>query len=147
MLKSSPGPSSKGPQNVSIVLFSIGGQRLAARADEVGGIWPWTPSVTIPSGTPHVAAVLRRGAEVMPVFDLAGKLGCEVEGDTPFCLIVRHADGPLAIRIDGAMPTLQSVETTRIRPSSSPRPDAAQTVQVEQGDVPMYALAQLGREP
>ena len=91
--------------------------------------------------------MLRRGAEVMPVFDLAGKLGRDVEGDTPFCLIVRHADGPLAIRIDGAIPTLQSVETTRIQPSPSPRPDATQTVQLEQNDVPMYALAQLGRDP
>jgi chemotaxis signal transduction protein len=117
MLKSSPGPTSKGPQNVSIVMFSIGGQRLAAKAEEVGGIWPWTEALPIPSGTPHVGAVLRRGADVLPVFDLAGKLGREVEGATPFCLIVRHADGPLAIRIDGAMPTLQSVETARIRPS------------------------------
>jgi chemotaxis signal transduction protein len=56
-----------------LLVFSVGGRRIATRANDVGGIWLWTEVVSVPSGTAHINAVLRHGEDILPVFDLAGR--------------------------------------------------------------------------
>ena len=100
MRMTSHGRSSKAAKTIPLVIFSVGGRRLAARAEEVGGIWPWTPTMPVPSGTPFVNAVMRRGDEVMPVFDLADRLRVRVEESGRLCLIAKRRDGPMAVLME-----------------------------------------------
>src|SRR6476661_6646152 len=101
----------------NVVLFSVGGVKLAARTEDVGGVSPWTKSIPVPSRTPFVQAMLKREKDVMPVYDLATRLSRELEGDPLLCLVARHVDGPMAICIDGVIPSLHNVDAAHIVPS------------------------------
>src|SRR5947209_19328257 len=97
MLTTLPGLKSRiaaqGPikaKSVMLLVFSIGGRRMSARASDVGGIWPWTDVVSVPSGTPHIGAVFRRGEDFFPVFDLAGRLSVQAKGAALWCLIAKR---------------------------------------------------------
>jgi chemotaxis signal transduction protein len=151
MLTTLPGLRSRkvaqGPVKAKLLIllvFSVGGRRMAARANDVGGIWPWAEVVSIPSGTPHISAVLRQGDDILPVFDLAGRLNVQVKGSALLCLIVKRKDGPMAVCIDGDMPTLQSVSEESIRPVAWKDSDVIGTCRIEAEEVPVYSLAQLG---
>ncbi|MBI4401866.1 MAG: chemotaxis protein CheW [Nitrospirae bacterium] len=123
----------------------MGGRRLAAKVEEVGGVWPWTEAIPVPSGTAFVSAVVRRGEDVLPVFDLAGKLDLQVVGPAPLCLIAKRVDGPMAVRIDADIPTLHTIEETAIRTPASADPDLVGVCVIGTGEVPIYSLATLGR--
>jgi len=129
---------------VMLLVFSVGGRRMAARASDVGGIWPWTDGVSIPSGTPHISAVLKRGEDILPVFDLAGRLNVQVKGLPLLCLIAKRKDGLMAVCIDGDIPTLQSVSEASIRPVAWKDSDVIGTCRIEAEELPVYSLAHLG---
>lgn len=131
-------------KSIMLLVFSVGGRRMAARANDVGGIWPWTEVVSIPSGTPHIGAVLRQGEDILPVFDLAGRLDVQVKGSALFWLIAKRKDGPMAICIDGDIPTLQLVSEESIRPVAWKDSDVIGTCRIEAEELPVYSLAQLG---
>ena len=101
----------------NVVVFSVGGRKLAARTEDVGGVSPWIDPVPVPSRTPYVGAMLKREKEVMPVYDLGTRLSRQPEGDALLCLVARHVDGPMAICIDGVIPSLHNVEIGQIMPS------------------------------
>ena len=143
----SRGRSSKGPKNIPLVIFSIGRRHLAARAEEVGGIWPWTPAMRVPSGTPFINAILRRGDEVMPVFDLAGRLHARVDETSRLCLIAKRRDGQMAICIDGDIPTLHVLAPDGIHPPSGSNADVLGTCRIGGHEVPIYSLTTLGLTP
>jgi hypothetical protein len=65
------GPAQAKAKSVMLLVFSVGGRRMAALASDVSGIWPWSDVVPVPSGTPHISAVLKRGEDILPVFDWA----------------------------------------------------------------------------
>jgi chemotaxis signal transduction protein len=117
---------------------------MAMKAQEVGGVWPWPGAVAVPSSTPWMSGIVRRGEEILPVFDLAGSLRVAVQGAQPLCLIVRHRDGPLAIRIDDHIPNLHTVEGASI---SSVRSESGQlgTTQFGSETVEIYAVGSLIR--
>lgn len=145
MLKTPHGPNSNVARATwSLVMFSVGGRRLAAKVEEVGGVWPWTEAIPVPSGTAFVNAVVRRGEDVLPVFDLAGKLGLQVVGPASLCLIAKQVDGPMAVRIDADLPTLQTIEETAIRKPAGADPDLVGVCVIGTGEVPIYSLATLG---
>ncbi len=60
---------------------------------------------------------MKRDKDVMPVYDLASRLRREVTDEAMLCLVARHVDGPMAIRIDAEIPSLHNVETSQIGPS------------------------------
>ncbi|HET7057805.1 MAG TPA: chemotaxis protein CheW [Nitrospiraceae bacterium] len=130
-------------KSVMLLVFSVGGRRMAARASDVGGIWPWTDVVSIPSGTPHISAVLKRGEDILPVFDLAGRLSVQVTG-AALCLIAKRKDGLMAVCIDGDIPTLQSVSEESIRRVAWKDSDVIGTCRIEAEELPVYSLAHLG---
>jgi chemotaxis signal transduction protein len=103
----------------NMVLFSVGGIKLAARTEDVGGISPWTQSIPVPSRTPFVHAMLKRDHDVIPVYDLATRLSRTLQGAPLLCLVARHLDGPMAICIDADVPSLETVDVVAIRPSCS----------------------------
>ncbi|ULA63342.1 MAG: CheW-like domain-containing protein [Nitrospira sp.] len=131
-------------QRYHLVIFSVGGRRLAVKTEEVDGISPWDDSIPIPSCTPFVSAVIRRGQSVFPVFDLAGKLKVRVKGEHRLCLMAKQPDGALAICIDEDMPVLHSLEATKIQAYRNNDIDAAECFADEFEDVPILSAARLG---
>jgi chemotaxis signal transduction protein len=128
-----------------MVLFSVGGIKLAARTEDVGGISPWTQSIPVPSRTPFVHAMLKRDRDVIPVYDLATRLSRTLQGDPLLCLVARHLDGPMAICIDADVPSLETVDVVAIRPSGSEDIETLGMVTIGGEDVAIVALQRLGR--
>jgi len=128
-----------------MVVFSIGGVKLAARTEDVGGVSPWTETVPVPSRTPFVQAMLKRDNYVMPVYDLAARMSRTVQGDPLLCLEVRHLDGPMAICIDAVVPSLEIVDRSAIRPNGREDIESLGAVTIGGNDVAIVALQQLGR--
>lgn len=127
------------------MVFSIGGMKLAARTEDVEGVSPWTDTIPVPSRTPFVQAMLKRGNQVMPVYDLATRLSRTVQGEPLLCLVARHLDGPMAICIDANVPTLEIVNATDIRPNNRGDIESLGSVMIGLQDVAIVALQRLGR--
>jgi chemotaxis signal transduction protein len=131
----------------NLLVFSVDGLRLAARTEDVGGVSAWTESIPVPSQTPFVQAMLKRGDQVMPVYDLAARLNRRLQGQSFLCLVARQSDGPMAICIDAELPSLETVEATSIRPDSSGDLETLGSVTIQGEDVTIVALQRLGRLP
>jgi hypothetical protein len=129
----------------NVLVFSIGGLKLAARTEDVGGVSPWIESVPVPSRTPFVQAMLKRENHVMPVYDLAARLSRSLIGSPLLCLEARHLDGPMAICIDADMPSLETVDATEIRSNGRGDIETLGTVTIAGNDVAIVALQRLGR--
>jgi chemotaxis signal transduction protein len=129
----------------NVVVFSVGGMKLAARTEDVGGVSPWTESIPVPSRTPFVQAMLKRDNHVMPVYDLAARLSRTVQGDPLLCLVARHLDGPMAICIDADVPSLETVDATAIRQNRRGDIETLGSVTIGENDVAIVALQRLGR--
>lgn len=129
----------------NMVLFSVGGIKLAARTEDVGGISPWTQSIPVPSRTPFVHAMLKRDHDVIPVYDLATRLSRTLQGDPLLCLVARHLDGPMAICIDAEVPSLETVDVRAIRPSGGEDIETLGMATIGGEDVAIVALQRLGR--
>jgi chemotaxis signal transduction protein len=129
----------------NVVVFSVGGMKLAARTEDVGGVSPWIDSIPVPSRTPFVQAMLKRENNVMPVYDLAARLSRKLNGSPLLCLVARHLDGPMAICIDADMPSLETVDIRAIRPTGGGDIETHGTVTIAGNDVTIVALHRLGR--
>ena len=128
-----------------MVVFSIGGMKLAARTEDVGGVSPWTDSTPVPSRTPFVQAMQKRDHQVMPVYELANRLSRTLQGNPLLCLVARHVDGPMAICIDAAVPSLETVDAAAIRSTVSGDLETLGSVSIGGDDVAIVALQRLGR--
>ena len=127
------------------MVFSVGGMKLAARTEDVGGVSPWTGTIPIPSRTPFVQAMLKRDNHVMPVYDLAARLNRKLTGSPLLCLVARHLDGPMAICIDADVPSLETVDAAAIRPNGRGDIESLGSVTIGEHDVAIVALQRLGR--
>lgn len=97
-----------------VLVFSVGGRRLAVKTLEVGGVSPWGESVPVAGRTPFVTAVIRLNQVVLPVFDLASSLRLSVLGN-PLCLRVRHPLGDMAMCIDEEIPVLHTLHPSMVQ--------------------------------
>ena len=129
----------------NLLVFSIGGLKLAARTKDVGGVSSWIESIPVPSRTPFVQAMLKRENLVMPVYDLAARLSRKLSGSPLLCLEARHLDGPMAICIDAEMPSFEIVDQTEIRSNDTGDIETLGTVTIAGNDVAIVALQRLGR--
>lgn len=129
----------------SLVRFAVGGKRLAVRAEEIGGVSPWTEAMPVPSLTPYVNAVVRQGEEILPVFDLARLLMVQVSRTDCLCLRARREDGPMAVCIDGGVPTLHQIEAKAVQPASSGAPGVIGICTIDSEEVPIYSWAAIGK--
>ena len=147
MLRAARGQGHAQPtkQSWNVVVFSVGGVKLAARTEDVGGVSPWTKSIPVPSRTPFVQAMLKRDNHLMPVYDLAARLSRAVQGDPLLCLVASHIDGPMALCIDAGMPSLETVDASAIRPSSRGDIETLGSVRIGEDDIAIVALQRLGR--
>lgn len=128
----------------NLVVFSVAGQRLAARTEEIGGVLPWPGTTPVPSDTPFVTSLVRYEESCLPVFDLAAKFDRTVREEESLCLIVKHVDGPLAICIDSQVPSLHVVPRSEIRYQSGLDPDMAGSCVAGDEQLPLINLATLG---
>ena len=129
----------------NVVVFSVGGRKLAARTEDVGGVSQWIDPIPVPSRTPYVGAMLKREKDVMPVYDLGTRLSRQPEGDALLCLVARHVDGPMAICIDGVIPSLHNVEIGQIVPSQRMDIETLGSFTEEGQVIDIVALQRLGR--
>ncbi len=127
----------------SLLVFSIGGNLMATRTDEVGGVRLWTETMPVPGTTPYVNALIRYEEEVLPVYDMAAHLQQEIKGD-PFCLIAKRTDGPLAVCIDGLIPVLTSVAPSAVEPLLERHSSLVGHFHLEGERIPIYSFANLG---
>lgn len=129
----------------NVVVFSVGGMKLAARTEDVGSVSPWIEPVAVPSRTPFVSALVKRAQDVMPVYDLAARLDRRMAGESSLCLVARHVDGPMAICIDSEIPSLHSLEVTEIATSKNGNLETLGSFKSEGEDIEIVALQRLGR--
>src|SRR5439155_1142954 len=110
MLRTRRGLNSKTTSTCTLMVFSVGGQRIAARTEEVGGVWPWTHTMPVPSGTAFVNALLRRGEDVLPVFDLAARLDVALAASADEAIALLANERPDLIVSDVIMPDKSGYE-------------------------------------
>ncbi len=144
MMRTDLSPRAKITKPCSLVLFSIGGRRFAARIEEVGGVWPWPQAIPVPSQPPFIRSVVRQGDTLLPVFELAEQLQVSLKGDAPFCLVAKHEKGPLAIYIDEEVPSLYQVDAASLTPSQGTDTHCIGICQIDMEDVPVYSFARIG---
>ncbi|HEV8326893.1 MAG TPA: chemotaxis protein CheW [Nitrospiraceae bacterium] len=128
-----------------VTVFSVGGRRFAAGMEEVSGIVQWPSVVPVPSQTPFVNAVAWRGKEVLPIFDLARQFHLIIESDPPLCLLAKHEDGIMAVRIDSDMPILQLVDRASIQLSDGADPVVVGKCTIDDQPIDFLCLSKLGK--
>jgi hypothetical protein len=84
---------------------------------------------------------------VLPIFDLAGQFDLTIESDPPLCLLAKHEDGLMAVRIDSDMPILQSVDRASIRHSDGTDPVVVGTCTIDDQPIDLLCLTKLGKSP
>ena len=128
----------------SIVVFSVAGQRLAARIEEIDAVMPWPGATVLPSDTPFVASLVRHAKGCLPVFDLAAKFNRTIHTDESLCLIVKHIDGPLALCVDAQVPSLHVVGRSSLHYRAGSDPDITGTCVANEEEIPIINLTTLG---
>jgi len=126
------------------VVFSVGGMKLAAKAEDVGGISAWGVDVPVPSKTPFVGSLVKRDKDVLPVYDLAARLDRQRVMESSLCLVVRHAEGPMAICIDAEIPSLYMVEALEVQPSRRNDVETIGSFMRDGMNIDIVALRRLG---
>lgn len=127
-----------------LLVFSVGGRRLAVKTEEISRISVWVGSIPIPSCTPFISSVIRLDQAVFPVFDLAGMLKLRVKGKQRLCLMAKQADGVMAICIDEEMPVLHSLDAAKILAYRDNDIDTVGCFTHEFENVPIISAARLG---
>lgn len=102
-------------QSCQLLVFSVGGRRLAVKTLDVSGISQWTEPIPLASRTPFITSVVRQGRTVLPVFDLAAFLRLTVQGSNPLCLRVKHPLGDMAMCIDEEIPVLHALDPAALQ--------------------------------
>lgn len=144
MLRGRVGHKPKATSDIcTLMMFSVGGRRLAVKTDEVAGISEWTASVPVPSRTPFIAAVVRKDRQVFPVFDLAKLLQVSVQGDHLLCLLVKHSRGAMALCIDEEMPVLHKVDAAAVHTYQGSEFDAVGNITIGFDEIPIIAASKL----
>lgn len=145
MLRPSLGRQQKShSQSCHLLVFSVGGRRLAATTEEIARISEWKGCITVPSRTPFVSAVVRNHDEILPVFNLAELLGVHVQGMNPLCITAKHPRGPMAICVDEDMPILHTLDRARIQAYRGGEFEAMGSIANGSDEIPIISFAHLG---
>ena len=131
----------------NLIVFAIGGRRMAVKAEELTGISKWTGSVPAESGMPFVSSVIRVDQAEFPVFDLAEMLHVPVRGDSLLCLMAKHPCGTLAICVDEEMPVLHTLDPATLQPHRGEDLPVIGSFSNGVDQIPILSLSQLGAVP
>ncbi|MDX2251455.1 MAG: chemotaxis protein CheW [Nitrospira sp.] len=127
-----------------LLAFSIGGRRFAAKTDELAGVSGWREPISVASRTPFVSGVVRLGQTVLPIWDLAARLGLSPRGSERLWLQAKHTLGAMAICIDDEMPVIETVERIAVRPYHGRDVPAHGSFSSGTVEIPILALSLLG---
>ena len=128
-----------------LLVFSVGGRRLAVKTVEVGDISQWSESIPVSGKTPFVSAVVRLNQTVLPVFDLAAALQRTVQGNSPLCLRVKHSLGDIVMCIDEEIPVLQTLDHSMIQTYKGADVPTEGSYAHGQEEIPILSVSKLGK--
>jgi chemotaxis signal transduction protein len=131
-------------QSWQLLVFSVGGRRLAVKTLEVSGISQWNESIPVAGRTPFVTAVVRQGQTVLPVFDLAAFLHLTVQGSNPLCLRVKHSLGEVAMCIDEEIPVLYTLDPATLQIYQGKDVPAEGSYTNGLDEIPILSVSRLG---
>lgn len=131
-------------QSYQLLVFFVGGRRLAVKAVDVSSISQWTEPIPVAGQTPFITSVVRQGQTVVPVFDLAASLRLTVQGSSPLCLRVKHSLGEMAMYIDEEIPVLHALDPATLQPyhGKDLPSDGSYTNGLD--EIPILSVSQLG---
>lgn len=133
-----------GCQSCQLLVFSVGGRRLAVKSLDVSGIVQWAEPIPVAGQTPFITSVIRQEQTVLPVFDLAASLRLTVQGSNPLWLRVKHPFGEMAICIDEEIPVLHTLDSATIQPYHGKDLPADGSYTTGLDEIPILSVLQLG---
>ena len=131
-------------QSWQLLVFSVGGKRLAVKTGDVSGISQWKTSIPVAGRTPFVTAIIRQGQTVLPVFDLAALLHLTVQGSSPLCLRVNHPLGDMAMCIDEEIPVLHTFDPVTLQTYHGKDLPAEGSYTNGLDEIPILSVSRLG---
>lgn len=131
-------------QSCQLLVFSVGGRRLAVRTLDVSGISRWADPIPVAAQTPFITSAVRHNHTVLPVFDLAASLCLTVQGSSPFLLRVKHPSGEMAICIDEEIPVLHALDSATIQAYQGKDLPADASYTTGLDEIPILSVSQLG---
>ena len=131
-------------QSWPLLVFSVGGRRLAVKTVDVSGISLWNESIPVAGRTSFVTGLVRHGQTVLSVFDLAAFLRLTVQGSSPLCLRVKHPFGEMAICIDEEIPILHTFDPATIQPYQNKDLPAEGSYTNGLDEIPILSVSRLG---
>lgn len=132
------------PRLWQLLVFSVGGRRLAVKMLDVGDISQWGESIPVAGRTPFVTAVIRLNQTVLPVFDLAAALQRTVQGNSPLCLRVKHSLGDMVMCIDEEIPVLETLDRSMIETYRGTDVPTEGSYVHGQEEIPILSVSKLG---
>ncbi len=127
---------------LNLLIFSVGGRRLAVRTDELAGVKKWT-GISISGETRSISSVNHPDQAAPVVFDLAELLHVSVRGSSPMCVMAKHPRGILAICVDEEMPVLHSLDAAAVQPYRGEESPLVGTFESEHGRIPILSIVKL----
>lgn len=134
-------------RSMSLLIFSVGGRRLAVKTDELAGVSKWTRGVPVAGTTPFISSAVDLDRTAFPVFDLAGLLQVSVLGDSLMCVMAKHPRGTLAICVDEEMPVLHTLDASAVQPCREGEFPLIGSFSSELGEIPILAISKLEITP
>ncbi|CUS39014.1 chemotaxis protein CheW [Candidatus Nitrospira nitrificans] len=131
-------------RSCQLLVFSVGGRRLAVRSLDVSSIVQWAEPIPVAAQTPFITSVIRQEQTVLPVFDLAVSLHLTVQGNSPLWLRVKHPFGEMAICIDDEIPVLHALDSATIQPYHGKDLPADGSYTTGLDEIPILSVSQLG---
>jgi chemotaxis signal transduction protein len=130
-------------RSLHLLIFSVGGRKLAVRTDELAGVRKWTEGIPVAGATPFISSVVHPDQAVPSVFDLAELLHVSVRGDAPMWVMAKHPRGILAICVDEEMPILHSLDAAAVQPYHGKEFPSIGSFSCEHGHIPILSILQL----
>ncbi|WP_172293911.1 chemotaxis protein CheW [Pseudoruegeria sp. HB172150] len=107
-----------------LIAFRIAEQDFCFNIMSVREIRGWTPATVIPQAPPYVRGVINLRGAVVPIVDLAARLGLEVpEPNARNVIIITQIDGPIVGLLVDAVSDILSATDKEVQPT----PDVAGT--------------------
>lgn len=102
---------------LEIIAFHLGNQQFCIKTTSIREIRGWAAATPLPHAPPHVLGVMNLRGSVIPVIDLAAKLGVPNAVDTSrsAIVVVEAGQGVLGLVVDRVSDIL-SIGTDRIQP-------------------------------
>jgi len=131
----------------NLIVFSVGGRRLAVKAEDLAGISKWRGRVPADNGIPFVSSVTHVDQAEFPVLDLAEMLHVSVVGDSLLCLLAKHPCGTLAICVDEEIPVLHALDPAMLQPYQGEEFPVIGMFSYGTDQIPILSLSHLGVGP